>query len=103
MSNEILEKRLNVEVPPRCGRHECVKSAYDPVRPYRSCIHCNHYHLSYTCKTCLECLATEELCNFSVRKDDMEEEWYRYKIAATEEAIRNSTPEAESSKERTGE
>ena len=64
-----LEKRLNVEVPGRCGMQECVKlRADDPVNRWRTCLWCRFWHRAYSSDGCMECLSTEHLDGFKPRK-----------------------------------
>jgi len=60
-----LTKRLEVEIPPRCTQHQCVKgAAFDPSGSYKGCITCERYHLNLNTETCLTCLASEHLDHY---------------------------------------
>lgn len=85
MSNEILRRRFDVDVPPRCSLHQCVKNAYDPADRSRRCIFCKHYTLSLKAQTCLVCLGTEHLENFDCDDYVKDKAWYQYNVGRPEE------------------
>ena len=86
---EILRKRLDVEYVPRCGLHELVKlGARDEDFPRtRNCVFCKHWHKDIDSDTCLECLSTLHLDNFSVQDDAKEDPRYQYMEKEDQEGV----------------
>ena len=78
MNAEIFNRRMNVDVPPRCTLHQCVKNAYDEGDTSRRCIVCKNYKLNLNASKCHECLGTEHLDNFECDDKVKDSEWYRY-------------------------
>lgn len=70
--------RWNVEVPPRCSYHQCVKGAAVAADDkWKRCILCKYYTLNLNTQKCSTCLETENLDNFVVDKFVGESDWYR--------------------------
>lgn len=81
--NDILKKRLSVDVPARCWFEECVKGrAFAYNDKSRGCIYCSHVTLNISCKKCVECLSTENLCNFEIDKwyELSAEKWHKQNV-----------------------
>lgn len=53
--------------PQGCGLHECIKGlAVSSNDRWRRCVFCNAYEENLNSERCAKCLATENLCNFTM-------------------------------------